>query len=80
MCSCICIISVRNDPTNNCDDGLCPNGPYPSRGMMWMCYITTNADYGDVTPFFPTSSGALVLVNCLRSMLAFDSQCDSFRV
>jgi hypothetical protein len=22
---------VRNDPTNNCDDGLCPNGPFLSR-------------------------------------------------
>jgi uncharacterized membrane protein YgcG len=49
---------VRNDPTNNCDDGLCPNGPYPSRGMMWMCYITTNPEFGDVTPTSPTSDVA----------------------
>jgi hypothetical protein len=26
------------------------------RGMMWMCYITTDANFGDVTPTSPTSS------------------------
>lgn len=45
----------RNDPTQNCDDGLCPNGPYISRGLMWTVYITTNSSYDNITPTSPTS-------------------------
>lgn len=43
----------RIDPTENCDDGLCPNGPRVSRGMIWTLYITTDVD--NITPFSPTS-------------------------
>eukprot|EP01034_Spumella_vulgaris_P021395 gene21395-27425_t len=49
----------RIDPTQNCDDGLCPNGPFPCRGMLWTVYVTADASYGDITPTSPTSSKAL---------------------
>lgn len=49
----------RIDPTGNCDDGLCPNGPYPARGLLWIVYITTNLNWDDVTPTSPTSPEAL---------------------
>ncbi len=43
----------RTDPTGNCDDGLCSNGPYPARGLLWTIYVTTEVD--NVTPTSPTS-------------------------
>jgi hypothetical protein len=46
---------TRNDPTSNCDDGLCPNGPFTSRGLLWTVYITTNLNYDNITPRSPTS-------------------------
>ncbi len=48
----------RIDPTENCDDGLCPNGPFPCRGMLWTVYVTADAKFGDVTPTSPTSPRA----------------------
>jgi hypothetical protein len=45
----------RIDPTENCDDGFCPNGPFPSRSMLWTVYVTTDLNYDDVTPTSPTS-------------------------
>ena len=50
----------RTDPTQNCDDGLCLNGPYPARGLLWSVYISTNATYNDITPTSPTSPIAQV--------------------
>jgi len=50
---------LRNDPTQNCDDGLCIDGPHPARGMTWSVYITTNMSYDDITPTSPTSPIAL---------------------
>jgi hypothetical protein len=47
--------ATRIDPTGNCDDGFCPNGPFPSRAMLWTVYITSDAQYGDITPPSPTS-------------------------
>jgi hypothetical protein len=47
--------ATRIDPTQNCDDGLCPNGPFHSRAMLWTVYITTDGNYDDVTPTSPTS-------------------------
>ena len=47
--------STRTDPTGNCDDGFCPNGPFPSRGLLWTVYITTNGSYDNVSPTSPTS-------------------------
>jgi hypothetical protein len=44
---------TRNDPTENCDDGLCPNGPLQSRGFIWSIYVTTIVD--NKTPVFPNS-------------------------
>ncbi|RYH15908.1 hypothetical protein EON65_30950, partial [archaeon] len=49
----------RIDPTNNCDDGLCPNGPYPARGLMWSIYVTTDAEYDNISPTSPSSPIAL---------------------
>eukprot|EP00981_Chlorochromonas_danica_P011120 scaffold3756_cov180-Ochromonas_danica.AAC.12 len=49
----------RSDPTNNCDDGLCQNGPYPARGLLWVVYVTTDLTADDVTPTSPTSPLAL---------------------
>lgn len=46
---------VRNDPTQNCDDGLCIDGPHPARGMTWSVYVTTNMTYDNITPTSPTS-------------------------
>eukprot|EP01038_Epipyxis_sp_PR26KG_P012059 gene12059-16136_t len=50
---------TRNDPTENCDDGLCPYGPFPCHGLLWTVYITTDLRYDDVTPTSPTSPIAL---------------------
>lgn len=47
---------TRIDPTQNCDDGLCPNGPLPARGMIWTCFITTNASFDNISPTSPTST------------------------
>ena len=46
---------TRTDPTENCDDGLCLNGPFTSRGLLWTVYVTTNGSYDNVTPTSPTS-------------------------
>ena len=46
---------TRIDPTRNCDDGLCPNGPLPARGLIWTCYVTTNFTADDVSPTSPSS-------------------------
>jgi len=43
----------RIDPTENCDDGLCPNGPLRCKGAEWTIYVTTIVD--DVTPTSPSS-------------------------
>jgi hypothetical protein len=45
----------RIDPTQNCDDGLCLNGPYPARGLLWSVYITTDSEHNNITPTSPTS-------------------------
>jgi hypothetical protein len=46
----------RIDPTENCDDGLCPNGPLQSRGLIWSIYVTTDKDVDNITPTSPTSN------------------------
>ena len=48
----------RIDPSENCDDGLCPNGPLQSRGMIWSIYITTNDEDINITPYSPSSTVA----------------------
>ncbi len=48
----------RTDPTQNCDDGLCLNGPYPARGLLWSIFVTTDSDNNNITPTSPTSSVA----------------------
>ena len=45
----------RNDPTENCDDGLCPNGPNAARGMVWTVYVTTDRYNDNISPLSPTS-------------------------
>jgi hypothetical protein len=49
----------RTDPTGLCDDGLCPNGPFLSRGYMWTIYVTSDEEYGNTTPYSPTSPVAM---------------------
>ena len=46
---------TRIDPTQNCDDGLCNNGPLPARGMVWTCFVTTDLNNDNITPLSPTS-------------------------
>eukprot|EP00605_Chrysophyceae_sp_TOSAG23-4_P001786 GSChrysophyteH1.ASY1.ANO1.1975.1 assembled CDS len=46
---------TRIDPTENCDDGLCNNGPNAARGLIWSCVITTDLNYDNITPTSPTS-------------------------
>ena len=46
----------RIDPTENCDDGLCVNGPRAARGLTWSCYITTDVYEDNVSPTSPTHS------------------------
>lgn len=48
---------IRTDPTGNCDDGLCPNGPRAANGLQWTAYIATVDD--NVTPYSPSSALAL---------------------
>lgn len=45
---------TRTDPTQNCDDGLCPNGPNPGRGLVWTVYVTSNYTRDNVSPDSPT--------------------------
>jgi hypothetical protein len=45
----------RNDMTENCDDGLCENGPQQGRGFLWTIYVTTNDTHDNITPTSPTS-------------------------
>lgn len=57
----------RNDPTENCDDGLCENGPFQSRGFIWSIYVTTNNEVNDnITPTSPTSHLSKVEGNITR--------------
>lgn len=44
---------VRSDPTNNCNDGFCSNGPTQSGGYKWTLTLTTSV--GNVSPLSPTS-------------------------
>ena len=45
---------VRTDPTGNCNDGFCLNGPTQSLGYTWFLSITT--DIGNISPHSPTSA------------------------
>jgi hypothetical protein len=44
----------RNNPTGNCNDGLCNDGPSFTGGLTWSGYVTTNSTYGDTTPLYPS--------------------------
>eukprot|EP00984_Skeletonema_dohrnii_P017050 scaffold7682_cov137-Skeletonema_dohrnii-CCMP3373.AAC.4 len=45
---------IRSDPTDNCNDGFCRNGPQRSGGYIWTLTLTTQT--GNVSPFSPTSN------------------------
>lgn len=45
---------IRSDPTNNCDAGLCDNGPSRSGGYLWTLTLVTQA--GNISPSSPTSN------------------------
>lgn len=45
----------RIDPTENCDDGLCVNGPHAARGLVWSCFVTTDVYEDNISPTSPTS-------------------------
>ena len=51
---------TRTDPTGNCDDGLCNNGPYDARGYLWTVFVTTNLTVDNISPTSPTSPDALL--------------------
>ena len=44
---------IRTDPTGNCGDGLCWNGPTQSLGYTWVLSMTTSV--GNISPRSPTS-------------------------
>lgn len=44
---------IRTDPTDNCLDGLCDNGPTKAHGLQWTIYITSTTD--NVSPRSPTA-------------------------
>lgn len=45
---------LRTDPTGNCGDGLCWNGPTQSLGYTWVLSMTTSV--GNKSPHSPTST------------------------
>ena len=45
---------IRTDPTDNCNDGFCRNGPGRSGGYTWTLTLTTQN--GNISPFSPTSN------------------------
>ena len=45
---------LRSDPTENCNDGFCANGPGKSGGYIWT--LTLNTQIGNISPFSPTSN------------------------
>ena len=49
----------RNNPTDNCNDGLCSDGTSLSGGLKWSAYVTTNSTYGDTTPYYPSQVRSL---------------------
>lgn len=51
---------IRSDPVMNCDDGLCRNGPFQARGLIWTIYITTDAETDNTTPASPSSPLAAI--------------------
>lgn len=48
----------RIDPTGLCDDGLCQDGPMLSRGLLWTVFVTANEEFGNASPYSPTSPQA----------------------
>mmetsp|Transcript_26921 Transcript_26921/g.31109 ORF Transcript_26921/g.31109 Transcript_26921/m.31109 type:complete len:128 (-) Transcript_26921:181-564(-) len=44
---------IRTDPTNNCNDGFCQNGPTLAGGYIWTLTLTTTID--NISPFSPMS-------------------------
>ncbi|KAL7434161.1 hypothetical protein ACHAXM_003917 [Skeletonema potamos] len=45
---------IRSDPTDNCNDGFCRNGPERSGGYSWTLTLTTQV--GNISPYSPTSN------------------------
>lgn len=61
---------IRSDPVRNCDDGLCRNGPFQSRGLIWTIYITTDVETDNTTPTSPSSP--LAAINATLSFLGIE--------
>ena len=73
------VFVFRTDPTNNCNDGFCPNGPTKQGGYTWTLELTTNV--GNVSPTFPVSSdfdaeGAVEVMTFANQLT--DSYCTNF--
>ncbi|KAK1738925.1 glycosyl hydrolase (family 43) [Skeletonema marinoi] len=70
---------IRSDPTDNCNDGFCRNGPQRSGGYIWTLTLTTQT--GNVSPFSPTSNdydyeGEVKELNALNYLSGcVDSEC-----
>lgn len=70
---------IRSDPTDNCNDGFCRNGPQRSGGYTWTLTLTTQT--GNISPFSPTSNdydyeGQIEELNALNYLSGcIDSDC-----
>lgn len=60
---------LRTDPTGLCDDGLCMNGPLNARGYIWTVFLTVDEEYGNATPYSPTSPTAQLNVTAASIFL-----------
>lgn len=71
----------RTDPTNNCNDGYCKNGPTKEGGYTWTLTLFTYTD--NVTPTFPLSpladnEGAYSTVTATNQLV--DTICTDYTV
>jgi hypothetical protein len=75
---------IRSDPTDNCHDGFCRNGPGRSGGYSWTLTLTTQI--GNISPVSPTSSefdheGLIERLEALNYLTGcVDSDCPSIHV
>ena len=75
---------IRSDPTDNCDDGFCRNGPGRSGGYSWTLTLATQK--GNISPFSPTSNAfddegeieELIALNHLTDCL--NSECPTIQI
>ena len=75
---------LRNDPTENCNDGHCDNGADRSGGYTWTLTLTTPV--GNISPFSPTSryfdeEGLVANMTSLNLLTGcVDNQCPTIQI